>query len=565
MEPGNTTDQRPSGLPRGSPPPGGLRRLAAHPAVRAGVALALLVLIVYVPTIGWGLPATASWSQDSIAGVRTLGAVEEWPRQWHGRYPPLHYFILHTVYKPVLRYWDSTGARQVDPQTGTVQLRPPHAPRIGLLLLIARWVSVLMAWAAGMAVWATTRRLVQHDTAALVAAAALLSAPGFAYFGQLGNVDVPSICWFAWSMYFYVRSVRTRALADAVGLGLLGSLAVSTKDAVAGMFPGMALALLIWDFRHHHADQRWSRALVRAVAQWRWAAGAAAFVLPYLFLNGVFFDAGPYVTRMEYWLGVTPDTQHARQYRWPNQGWLLLATGWHGAAAVGWPLLAAMLAACVYAFRRYRALTWTLLLPAVSYYAIVIAPLHFVYERFLFPVFVPGSILLGIAAVEWWRGRWPTWVRTALVSVALLSLGYTVSLKLEMLTDSRYAAERWFQRNVEPTASVGASSKPEYLPRLPELGYATYLLHLEQATFGVPQPECLVLTSYDYEDYDPVQRACMDELIKGRLGYEVVATFRGRFLGTGSFWLSVAGWGTPSLGKVSPTLIVLRRGEEPGG
>ena len=34
-----------------------------------------LGLALYLPGLGWGLPGTVSWSQDTIAGVRTLGAV----------------------------------------------------------------------------------------------------------------------------------------------------------------------------------------------------------------------------------------------------------------------------------------------------------------------------------------------------------------------------------------------------------------------------------------------------------------------------------------------------------
>ena len=59
--------------------------------------LVALGLTMYLPGIRWGLPATVSWSQDSIAATRTLGAVAGWPSNWAGRYPPLHYFVLYAA------------------------------------------------------------------------------------------------------------------------------------------------------------------------------------------------------------------------------------------------------------------------------------------------------------------------------------------------------------------------------------------------------------------------------------------------------------------------------------
>ena len=129
-----------------------------------------------------------------------------------------------------------------------------------------------------------------------------------------------------------------------------------------------------------------------------------------------------------------------------------------------------------------------------------------------------------------------------------------------MLTDSRYAVEAWFEENVEPSSSVGAFSRPQYLPRLNELGYLTFAVTMTRESFDGPQPEYLVLTSYNYEDFDADQKVCMKDLLAGRLGYEVVVTFSGRYLGTGSCWLSLAGWGAPVPGKISPTITILRRG-----
>jgi hypothetical protein len=128
-----------------------------------------------------------------------------------------------------------------------------------------------------------------------------------------------------------------------------------------------------------------------------------------------------------------------------------------------------------------------------------------------------------------------------------------------MLTDSRYAAEKWFLANVPRSATVGAFSHPQYLPRIHEQGYTTYQVEMNRESFDRPQPEYLLLTSYNYEDFNEAERACLGDLLAGRLGYTPVAAFAGRFLGTGSNWLSLAGWGTPTPGKISPTITILHR------
>ena len=138
----------------------GLRRFLAP------LVIVLLGLLLYVPGLRWGLPGTVSWSQDTIAGPRTLGAVAGWPDEWYGRYPPLHYFLLYAAYQPPLTYWKLADGLSTHPETGNPVLKEPHAPKIGLLLLIARIVSVVMAIAAGLGTWAATKVLTGDEFAA---------------------------------------------------------------------------------------------------------------------------------------------------------------------------------------------------------------------------------------------------------------------------------------------------------------------------------------------------------------------------------------------------------------
>jgi hypothetical protein len=531
----------------------------------------LLGLALYLPGITWGLPGTTSWSQDTIAGIRTLGAAASWPDEWGGRYPPLHYLLLRAAYEPTLRAWRHSGELTDDPDQGGFALAPPHAPKIGRLFLIARVVSVLMAILAGLGIWSAARALTGDRFAAGVAALSLMIGAAFTYFAHLGNVDVPSICWFAWSVYFYIRVLQSPHWKYCVLLGLFGSLAISTKDGLAGVYPGMAVMLLVAETHRRLADRTPGRAFLSALLQPKWLVGLATFALPYLLINGIFFDPDPYLTRMRYWLDSSSDTLHARQFRHPSQLHLLFVTVRYGAGAVGWPMLAAMAAAALYTLRKRTRIALALLVPALSYYLIIIAPMGFVYSRFLFAPLALAGILLGVATAALWRnGRVDEYVRWGLPAVVFaLSIGYAVSVDLEMIEDSRYVAEGWFQEHVAPPSSIGAFTafeqmpfKPHYLPRVHELGYATGVGPMSIESFGGSTFEYLILTSYNYDDFDEQETECMDRLLDGQLGYTPVAIYGSHYLNRSENWLGLAGWGAPTPGKISPTIIILKR-EEP--
>ncbi|MBI4716481.1 MAG: glycosyltransferase family 39 protein [Planctomycetes bacterium] len=565
------------------------------PAARRVLAPAVVVitsLALYAPGLGWGLPALVSWSQDSIADVRTLGAVADWPQDWKGRYPPLHYWLLYAAYQPSLQYWQAQGEPFPDPGTSGDAAIPAQARKTAVLILIARVVSVVMAVMAVLGVYATCIQLTDDRLAASGSALAFLIGADFTYFAHLDNVDAPSICWFAWSAYFYVRLLREHSLSNALLLALFAALAVATKDALAGLYPGMALVLLAWRFGHLRGRAsyelprptpgyaevpevrpapRIAAAAFRAAAQVHWVAGVALFAGVCLFVNGALHNPSAYWARLQYWIDPPPGSLHARQIRYPAHLDLLWATVRYAASAVGWPMLAALGAACLHALWRNTRMALATLVPAATYYVVVIERIDFVYSRFLFAPLALGCILVGIAASELWRRhRVPRLLATlVLLGVLLPSIAYAAAVDAEIIRDCRYAAEQWFVENVPRSASVGAFSadyeprvRPHYLPRLHELGYPTYPVVMAHDWFARQQPEYLVLSSATYEDFDAEQTACMGALLSGALGYTAVADFHGAYL-NGQSWLSIAGLGTPPIGKISPTIIVLRREPQP--
>lgn len=542
------------------------------PSIPSWVAVLVLTAFgaaLFVPALNWGLPATVSWSQDTIAGTRTLGAVEGWPRRWQGRYPPLHYLLLRAVYHPVLKSWEDSGELTIDPATRAIDLAAPQVPKMGTLLLLAGAVSVVMGIGTGIGIWAFAYEVTGSSAAGLLSAIALMVGADFTYFAHVGCVDVPSVFWFAWSAYFYARCLRTRSWIDAGLLGLLGALAISTKDSVAGVYPGMALVLIVNEMRRATASAQGIRGWINAFLQPRWLPGLVLFVIPYLAINGAFSNWDGYVARMKYWLGFVPDTAHAREQRYADQWTLLMATFRYFAGAVGWAMLAAMVGAVGFGVWRRRGLALIVLAPVLSYYLVVIVPTGFVYARFLFPAIALLCVLVGEAGVTLWS-RKPA--RTLAVAVSLLvlvpSLGYALAIDAELTTDSRYDAEAWFLANVPLETPVGGlfggpnpRPIPQYLPRLHDFGYATYPVIVAEGVFDRPQPDYLVLSSFDLEDFEGDQRRVVERLLAGELGYSLALRFDSRFLGSGKSLLGIAGWGAPVTGKISPTIWILRRSE----
>lgn len=547
-----------------------------HPADRRWAHAVLLIalgLMLYLPGIRWGLPATDSWSQDTIAGLRSIGPMHGWPTQWVGRYPPLQYMINVVAYRPLLAAWKDDGRLVTDPRYGFEVPAPPQAEPVGQLITISRLLSAAMGCGTGLALWLAARRLTGHPAASLVAAAAFMIGADFVYFAHLGNVDVPSMFWFAWSLWAFARTLRSPTRTNCVLLGALAALAVCTKDGVGGVYPGMAVALVAAEaYRRRIAAANRADSdddasppaggLTAALLQPRWLLGIAAFILPFLYINGLFHNSEPFLNRLRHW-SAESGTIHSLQQRYDNPVELAWMSVRYAASATGWPMVVALAAATIHAIRRHPRLALHLLLPVASYYLLVIQwQLGFVYARFLFPILALLAVLLGVAAVDWWRamtGR-PAWRAVVSAMVALPTVAYALWVNVELTRDTRYEAEAWFRAEVPAMSDVGIFvNKLQYLPRLHEAGYRYAALTMQRETFARPAPPWLVLSSYDYQEYDIEQAAVLDELVQGRMGFEVAAMFSRPAWGDTWSWLAAASLGVERPGKISPTIIVLRR------
>lgn len=545
-------------------------------ALRPSTASALMIItllaaVLYLPAINWGLPGYNSWSQDTIAGPNRTYVVKDWPDKWMGKYPPLHYFVNAKLYGAIETYWQWRGWMTFDPATGNKVLAPPQLPKLGFLILASHIVTWLMAVGTGLGLFVAGRRLTGDPAGALWGALFFMGGADFAYFARLGNVDVPSMFWFAWALAAYARLLESERTRDGILLGLLSAAAVATKDGVVGALPGMAAVLvlneLMWR-RSTATDQpaastspRWRDALLKPAFLW----GLAAFIVPVLYINGAFHNWHGLASRLHYWLDESADTVQARQHRYGGQLALLGATLRYAGAAVGWPMLAALLLGVANVLRRVRRrrLALVVLAPAVSYYLLTIDwAMGFVYARFLFPMLALASIPTGLMVAEWLRNRKIPFILRylAVIVFALPSLAYTSAVSLEMLTDSRYDAEEWMTDHVPPGAKIGVFSKPQYLPRLLEMNYDLRDVRMDDAALATTDADWLVVSSFEAYGDDERQAKVQGRLLSGQCGFDVAATFTGRgFLDQSRCVLALPAIGTEPVGKISPRVTVLRR------
>jgi hypothetical protein len=447
-----------------------------------------------------------------------------------------------------------------DPATDEIMLAPPVAPKIAVLIMLSRVITVLMSVGTVLILALTAEALLGDGLAGLLAGLTVATCAEWVFFSHLGNVDVPHMFWFALALYVYVRAWQADSARYYAMLGVFTALATSTKDAVAGVCVGIVLVLSVARVLRALSAGRSAMGSLLEVVHPKMLLGLAAFALPYAVIHGLWINPEAYLTRMRYYLGGPGITGFNLAYEGPL--WLAGEALAVSAKALGWPMLAVMMSSAVYGLLRWRRQALVVIVPAAAYYFIVPSYTHMVYARMLFPVYLCLAALVGRAGADWlcWR-RVPVALRVApVILLFATSIGYCVAVDLEMMHDTRNRAQRWIAEHTEPGAPVGVFSHPQYLPYFPpEAGRVAVRLEIAPETFGHEIPIHLLLTSHNYQDFDTMQQQCLSDLLAGRFGYTPVARFTKGYLPPRKRWFSIAGWGTRGAGKVSPDITILLR------
>ena len=553
-----------------------IRRQGLAMTILGGLVLATVSLTLSTWGLSWGMPSDVSWAPDTVAGTRTLAQMGRWPDGWRTHYPPFHFFINDLAYAPMLEEWQSNGQMKwvqtfqdgspplLDATPGDSGVEPLFVPpaeeKIARLIIRSRWITVFMSLGAVLATAGAGWLLFGRRWVGFCAGLTLATCAEWTYFSHLGNLDIPHMFWFSLSLLAYIQAWRTdRAWCFAV-LGVLTAVTVATKDAVAGMYVGMALVLIVGRvIRARRAGAATVGAMLAAVMP-KLLLGLVCCAVPYALIQGLFVSPRTYWNRLvSYYIQGRGIADFNQAYEGPL--WLAREAIAVAAKALGWPLLIAMGMATVYSLVRKRREALIIVTPCVTYYLVICSYAGLVYARMLFPVYACLAILLGHGMDRLVGSkRVPAPLRYGTVfALFALSFGYCAAVDLDMTNDTRYRAEEWLVDHVRADEAIGVFAHRQYLPRLPRIGRRSTALEMTRERLLDQPPPYVLLVSHNYDDFTSDERECMAELLAGRLGYGLVASFQRRFLPPNRWLPAIAGWGTRGAGKVSPTIHILER------
>ncbi|MEO8085060.1 MAG: glycosyltransferase family 39 protein, partial [Ardenticatenales bacterium] len=453
----------------------------------------VLALSLALNTVGagWGLPNEHSWSNDDQTPKIPLRIGQIWCCSTD-KYPYLQPLITHAIYAPSLWWWRARGELAADcAKLSDAKCYSRSFEQFGWLMRLSRLLAALMGVGTVAAVYVLALRLYADRRAATAAALAAAVIHEVVLFSHFGNVDVPYLFWFAWSMVAFVDIVDKGRLRDYAAFGLLAAASLASKESIVGAYVLVGAAILVVHARRALAARppgasAWP-ALGRSVIDRRlWALAAGLFGL-YGIANNVLFNRQGFIDHVNHWIGGTGIDPWNEGYTGPLA---LVATFLARLRdGVGWPWLALAAIAVVWAAWRDRRTLWAVL-PAVSYYHFTIAPIRYAYTRFTMPVAILLAVPVGLLVADAiaapngqrWFGR-ATWFVRAAAAVALAhAFLYSVHVDVMLLGDSRYPAERWLKANVPTDAEVLGIGSTTYLPRLEWLGYRDRRLDRDTAT-----------------------------------------------------------------------------------
>lgn len=509
--------------------------------------LALLLAgaaVLYGVGITWGLPSWRGWAVDELHPESWEVAVSpETPTGWHARYPPLHFSLLHNLSQP-FRWAIDRGWIELDEWRANLWLT-----------LGARLLSVLMALATLLVVYAIGSRLAGRRTGLFAALIAALMA-NYVYYAKMANLESPYLLWIALSLLFYLRLLDRAGLSDAILFGLFTAAAVATKDQAYALYALAPFPLLVALARHRASEGRtggdpnvraaeggasgFVARLARALFDRRFLAAGASGALGYGLFQNAIGNPGRFRHHVELLLGPMSDPYREFGHGLGDQ--LALAGRFLGqivfvldpllfvacVAGVVWVALRARRGGA--AEKREAFLLGSLLLFAVSYYLALIAVIGFTFDRYVLPV----TMLLALAGGRCFAlliehpprllaGR-RRWVTAAIAAVFVYAGLYAFSIDARMLADSRYDVEAWITERAGSTESALAVGRPKHVPRIRTLSWPR-VRRSEGRVLLRHDPRFVVINLTDLRG--AAEEAFVARLDSGELGYRRVLTHRG--------------------------------------
>jgi 4-amino-4-deoxy-L-arabinose transferase-like glycosyltransferase len=481
-----------------------------------------LSVVLNVTGIWWGLPADYGWAPDEIFPQRVLAGLDsQFAHGWYDRYPPVHYYILSLLYAP---FRALNKAKVFDQTPASLDL---------VLYYLGRLLSVLMAAGCLVLVQRIGREILDRRAALFASLITALLVP-FPYYAKTVNLDMPYLFWFLWSLYFFVRIVKTQRSKYYLLFALTAALSICTKDQAYGLYV-LAPALVIWADRRAAAAAGERRPVAffifKAIFNTRSISMAAAGAVTFILAHNLVFNWSGFIRHIKMIVG--PASQDYTMFPASVAGHLklLMLTFSEIRFCLGWPLLIVCLLGLGLAVLE-RPKNFGLLLLALfglSYYIFYIAVIRYNYVRFNLPLGILLAFFGGkaLSALDGVRPPWRTVAKTAAVMALAYSFSLAASVDILMVKDSRYAVERWLHAHVPAGSSIGIVGLPNYLPRLD--GYAWRCIRPRLSDLeGPAQPDYLMFITLYVRRFpaDSMERRFFLDLDKTRPGYHLVYKYQ---------------------------------------
>ena len=485
------------------------RELVLHEAGAAFAAVLAVTLILNLVGIWWGMPSSQGWAPDELLPQAVLdGMGKAFSQGWFATYPLFHHYLLAVSYLPILGLEWLLGA--------TFDLSARHVA----FVIAGRSVSVLMAGGTLIAVYLVTAELFGRRAALFASIVLGLTTP-FVFYAKTANVDGPYVFWFAVSLVFYLRLLRTLALRNFVLFAVTATLAVCTKDQAYALYALTPIPVLIalWKEGEGPSGRRW-----RNLFDWRIAAAVGAAVVTFAIGQNIVLNLPGFLSHFNL---VT--TQFYEPWfdagivgRAALSGFVARQIG----ESLGWPSTIAAVGGLVLALRdpALRFAGWTLV-PVVSYWLGFLNVIRYSFDRFLLPVCVVAAIFAGFALARFLSdGHW--WRRAIAAAALAFTVLYALPVDVMMVADARYTAERWVNDRKTGDERIGMLGF-NYMPRMPRRSYQV-LVTISDLRWFKPT---YVIVNADYTRRRPVnttEREALAALDAGELGYRPLFSERSR-------------------------------------
>jgi hypothetical protein len=421
------------------------------------VGRAILVFsVIQLSAIAWDLPGSWGWENDGVAPRDFLDGVYGNLRWGHGhRYPLFHNLLLALLCLPALA---GSAAFASDTSFEAMANAVVHPAVMTTCALVARVLSVGMCGIMLLVFARISRRLFDGASGRWAVLLAMTNL-SVAYYGRTSNLDGPALMWAVLAIDRLLDVVQRGLLRDYVLFGVLGALAVATKDQAYGHFAAVVPAVFLFAplFGRLPAPRpHWKRTGL--------GVGAAAAV--YGVATGALWDPLGFLYRIRLLTG--PNTEDWRayprtlaggaenlsdlfvlqpQFWWPLPVLLLVWAGAIGSA--GQPARHGVFGA------PFRSIPLLAALGSLVAFTLVVGRAE---HRFVLPQGLWLALYGGAgwsAAVEALgarRGRPVRWV--AMVAV-VVGGAYTASLHWTQWADARWKVTRWLSGlPVHPTVET---------------------------------------------------------------------------------------------------------------